>query len=387
MALGKNFRGEGRKSSNYCSTGSVAVIVAFCLVGIWIVMSSIVPFQNSVMQVHETINEGKHIVSKNGSRQFEDSFGDIPEESTRADSQTQTQKSESESHPENEGDQKGVENVSDDAAEENKQEVVRDSSGQSSEKNDSEKDPENTIEESYQMSHVNPSTGKKESDRNLNSELVEAETIGGQINDDELRGPGETLDESNKSINNKLGTEKSTGEATQQDEMVVETEEEKIEKNVHSETKQSTGESNMESHENSQASKEVFTAGNQSETLIEASTENGTSSTQAAESQREKESQKSLISVDSSKYDWKLCKTTAGSEYIPCLDNWKAIRMLRSIRHYEHRERHCPDEASTCLVPLPEGYRSPLRWPQSREKVCNTNWRKSHMLLPNNESQ
>ena len=81
----------------------------------------------------------------------------------------------------------------------------------------------------------------------------------------------------------------------------------------------------MEIHENSQASKEVFITGTRSETLIEASTENGTRSTQAAEPQHGKESQKSSISVDSSKYDWKLCNTTAGSEYMPCLYNWQAI--------------------------------------------------------------
>ena len=65
------------------------MFVAFCLVAIWIVMSSIVPIQNSVMQVSETINEGKHIASEKGSRKFEDNLGDISEESTRVDRQTQ----------------------------------------------------------------------------------------------------------------------------------------------------------------------------------------------------------------------------------------------------------------------------------------------------------
>ncbi|RDX71543.1 putative methyltransferase PMT26, partial [Mucuna pruriens] len=351
MVLGKNSRGEGRKLSNYCSTVSVAVFVAFCLVGVWIVMSSIVPVQNSVIQVSETINDVKNVASD--SRQFEDRAGDIAEESTWGDSQTD--KSQSDSHIENQDDQKGIEKVSDNTTEEN-QEVVRDNSD---EKNDLEKDPENTIVENDQMSHVKPSTDEKEkeSDGTLNSESAETETLNGQFHDDEPRGSMETLDEkeSDKSVNdNKLGTEKSRDEVTQQDEMVSETEEEKIKKNQPSKTTQSTGESNTE-------------------TLIETSTENGTWSTQAAESQHEKESQKSSISIDSRKYDWKLCNTTTGSEYIPCLDNWQAIRKLKSIRHYEHRERHCPDEAITCLVSLPEGYRSPIKWPKSREMIWYSN--------------
>ena len=370
MALGKNSRGEGRKLSNYCSTVSVAVFVAFCLVGVWIVMSSIVPIQNSVIQVSETdtINDVKNVASD--SKQFEDRSGDISEESTQGDSQTKKSQS-GDSHPENLDDQKGIEKVSDNTEEEN-QEAVGDNSD---EKNDLEEGLGNTIEENDQMRNVKPSTDEteKESDRSLNSESEETETSNDQIHDDELRGSMETLDEkeSDKSANdNKLGTEKSMDEATQQDEMVGETAEDK--KHLHSEATQSTGGSNTESHENNPASKEILVTGTSSEILIETSTENGTWSTQAAESQHEKESQKSLVSIDSRTYDWKLCNTTTGSEYIPCLDNWKAIRKLQSISHYEHRERHCPDEATTCLVSLPEGYRSPIRWPKSREMVCNT---------------
>ncbi|PNY06294.1 putative methyltransferase PMT26-like protein [Trifolium pratense] len=275
MAPGKNSRGgEGRNSSSYCSTVPVAVFVAFCLVGIWIAMSSIVPIQDSVMEVPETINEVKNIANQTGSRQFEDKLGDIPpEESPRRDSQTPRPQSES------------------------------------------------------------------------HSESVEAETPNGQIDDNQLRGSTKTLDESksDKSLDDsKLGTENSVGEVTQQDETFSETKEEEIKKNLDSETNQSTGDSNVESHETSKE-----------ETLSE--------------------SQKSSISIDSSKYDWKLCNTTSGSEYIPCLDNWKAIRKLPSISHYEHRERHCPDEVSTCLVSLPEGYRSPIRWPKSREMIWYNN--------------
>lgn len=373
MALGKNSRGERRN----CSTVSVAVFVAFCLVGVWIVMSSIDPIQNLVMQVSETetINEVKDIASESGSRQYEEGLGEnIPEESTRVDSQNH--KSQSETSPGNQDDRKGIENVSDNRSEYNQHEVVKDVSGKT---NDLDKGPGSKIEENDQIRHVKPSIDKKQEESHgyLNSESRETETLDGQINE-EVRGSMESLDEreSDKSINgSELGTESTAGETIQLDERIGESEEEKVKENLRSKPEQSAGEDNMESHEKSPASKEVSITGIQTETLIEASTENtekGTFSTQAAELQHRKDPHKSSVSIESTKYDWKLCNTTTGSEYIPCLDNWQAIRRLHSIMNYEHWERHCPEETPTCLVSLPEGYRIPIKWPKSREMVCNT---------------
>ncbi|KAI3712853.1 hypothetical protein L1987_71421 [Smallanthus sonchifolius] len=73
--------------------------------------------------------------------------------------------------------------------------------------------------------------------------------------------------------------------------------------------------------------------------------------------------------LNKSKNKWELCNVTAGMDYIPCLDNEKAINNLHGRNHYEHRERHCPEEGQTCLVPLPEGYKTPIRWPGSRNKI------------------
>ncbi|KAF7038417.1 hypothetical protein CFC21_048603 [Triticum aestivum] len=74
---------------------------------------------------------------------------------------------------------------------------------------------------------------------------------------------------------------------------------------------------------------------------------------------------------------WKLCvvgKRVEPADYIPCLDNVKAVKALKSIRHMEHRERHCPTEPrSRCLVPLPAGYRLPLPWPRSRDMIWYNN--------------
>ncbi|KAJ8764385.1 hypothetical protein K2173_006125 [Erythroxylum novogranatense] len=93
-------------------------------------------------------------------------------------------------------------------------------------------------------------------------------------------------------------------------------------------------------------------------------------STQAAESENEKERRKESDGKESIYgYTWQLCNVTAGPDYIPCLDNEKAVKQLKSTKHFEHRERHCPEEGPTCLVSVPEGYKRPITWPKNREKI------------------
>ncbi|KAF5753017.1 dehydration-responsive family protein [Tripterygium wilfordii] len=94
-------------------------------------------------------------------------------------------------------------------------------------------------------------------------------------------------------------------------------------------------------------------------------------STQASESENQKERRKdeSDGQDSSNRYTWQLCNVTAGTDYIPCLDNEKAIKQLRTTRHFEHRERHCPEPGPTCLVPPPENHKTPIPWPHSRDKI------------------
>lgn len=93
---------------------------------------------------------------------------------------------------------------------------------------------------------------------------------------------------------------------------------------------------------------------------------------QAIQPQDDKEMQKE-DDTNLPGHEWDLCKVVAGPDYIPCLDNEKAIKKLNSFRHFEHRERHCPDESPTCLVPLPKGYKKPVEWPMSRDKIWYNN--------------
>ncbi|KAF0888182.1 hypothetical protein E2562_010870 [Oryza meyeriana var. granulata] len=110
--------------------------------------------------------------------------------------------------------------------------------------------------------------------------------------------------------------------------------------------------------------------------------QDGSFPTQASESSAEKKARESRTDKDKvaggetaaaaaeeETHEWKLCNVIAGADYIPCLDNEAAIKKLKSTKHYEHRERHCPAAAPTCLVPLPAGYRRPIPWPYSRDKI------------------
>uniref|UniRef100_J3N6K0 Methyltransferase n=1 Tax=Oryza brachyantha TaxID=4533 RepID=J3N6K0_ORYBR len=125
----------------------------------------------------------------------------------------------------------------------------------------------------------------------------------------------------------------------------------------------------------------------QADLLTERAAQNGSFTTQAAESIKEKKTRAEKTKKKKGKdkkrssaaaaveedgdtsFGWKLCNTSAGADYIPCLDNEAAIKKLKTDAHYEHRERHCPGEPPTCLVPAPEGYREPIRWPRSRDKI------------------
>lgn len=69
------------------------------------------------------------------------------------------------------------------------------------------------------------------------------------------------------------------------------------------------------------------------------------------------------------KLNFEVCKGGVAVDFIPCLDNLKAIKSLKSRKHMEHRERHCPEPNSRCLVPLPRGYKIPISWPKSRDMV------------------
>lgn len=55
------------------------------------------------------------------------------------------------------------------------------------------------------------------------------------------------------------------------------------------------------------------------------------------------------------------------SEYTPCQDPRRGRKFDRNMLKY--RERHCPakEELLLCLIPAPPKYKTPFKWPQSRD--------------------
>ncbi|CAL0319725.1 unnamed protein product [Lupinus luteus] len=334
MAIGKYTRLDGRRSSSsYCSTVTVVVFVALCLAGVWMMTSSsVVPGQNgdaqeSKNEVKEQ-SEIKEQVSENdnsNTRQFEDNPGDLPEDATKGDSNVSSE--ENSNLPDKQEDKSSEDNKVEDA------DKKTDEENSKTENTDSNSEATENNRDSNETSTKDSSENEKsESDDNHKSDQEESE----------------------KSSDNSTETTDSNIE-------------EKVKLSDNKDSDESSSEKNTDDNAKNQSSDEVYPSGAQSELLKESTTQTGSFSTQAAESKNEKESQES--SKKTTGYNWKLCNVTAGPDFIPCLDNWKAIRSLRSTKHYEHRERHCPEEAPTCLVSLPEGYKRSIEWPRSREKI------------------
>ena len=337
MAFGRGGKMDGRRpsssSSSFCTTTTVVVFVALCLVGAWMMTSSTVfPLEISsnkkpvVKQQPAPVNFGtsEDAASGNtggGSGKFEDTDNNdttVPEELTNNEA------------PEKE---KSTENMA-----EKPEEKLE----------EKEPAPPNEKEETKDM--FDDANGKSEG----RSDDVKNDNDGDKKDDENTNESGDEKPDGERKDDQE---EKSEGDATQEEQPQIE---EKVEE---------TGEKEQSSNSN-----EVFPDGAQSELLKESNAQNGSFPTQAAESKNEKEVQASSKSLgDETSYSWKLCNSSVSMDYIPCLDNVKAIKKLRSTKHYEHRERHCPEEPPTCLVPLPEGYKRPIEWPKSRDKVIMSN--------------
>ncbi|CAJ1974797.1 unnamed protein product [Sphenostylis stenocarpa] len=353
MALGKYTRVDGRRSSSWCSTVTVVVFVALCLVGVWMMTSSsVVPVHNED-EAQETKNEVKEQndmkeeaavdISNSNARQFEDNPGDLPEDATKGDSNVPSEDNPNLSEKQ---DEKLEENSVDRSSEDTKTE---DKSSEDTKTGDEDKKTEE--EGSNTENESSPdSTENKDSDESSSKDSDSDESEKKFESDDNKKSDSDEIEK----------------QSDNSDETTDSRIEEKVEESDNKESDGNSSENNTKDSTKQQSSNEVYPSGAQSELQDESKTETGSWSTQAAESKNEKKSQESSKPTG---YNWKLCNVSAGPDFIPCLDNWKAIRSLRSTKHYEHRERHCPEEPPTCLVPVPKGYKRSIEWPRSREKI------------------
>lgn len=343
MAMGKYSRVDGRKSSGFCSTATVVVFVGLCLVGVWMLMSSsVAPARDPGLSSREDMSEVKQRVSEIVSGPFEVNKGDEREDSTNGD-----------------GDDVPVEKSENRVEDSQEEKNVSEDDGETSESKNmvNQNHEENSVKESSDEKTESEEESKAESenDEGRISEDGESTREGGDSNSEAGESEGGETNKTEQSVSEEsLDENKSeSGEASQ-------TEKEKDSQDQDNDT---------ESRGKDRASTELFPSGDQSEILNETNAQNGAWSTQAIESQNEKKSQQSSISKDQHGHLWKVCNATAGPDYIPCLDNWQAIKKLSSTNYYQHRERHCPEEAPTCIVPLPEGYKRPIKWPKSRDRI------------------
>ncbi|KAK3038580.1 hypothetical protein RJ639_028031 [Escallonia herrerae] len=364
MALGKYSRIDGRKSSSsYCSTVTLVVFVALCLVGVWMMTSSsVVPVQNvdkpsqeSKNEVQTTVNDSHdssagdedntsgetNTGTENTTKQFEDNPGDLPEDATKGEANVSVVQEEKSSNSQENTNlpEQTTENVSLEEKPEGKYEK------QNAEEEKNSGDASRTDRENGEGQKDEESKAVGKDSEAGETRIYDESNSGGQGDSEEgLEGNKSDLNKGEKKSNDNTSETKDDDKGEGQ-----------LEENV--EQKQD------------KESPEVFPSGAQSELLKETATQNGSFSTQAEESKDEKDAHKSSEPNQQIGYSWKLCNVTAGSDYIPCLDNWQAIKSLRTTKHYEHRERHCPEEPPTCLVALPEGYQRSIEWPTSRDKI------------------
>ncbi|XP_072974160.1 probable methyltransferase PMT24 [Typha angustifolia] len=346
MAFGKSTRMDGRRtSSSYCSTTTIVVFVALCLVGVWMVTSTtVVPVEMS------SPSTTKNSVTETGSQNSEDKSGDVTEDFIKeGDTNSSGNNIPDESNTETSVDQNLLENTEKLGGKTQEESLLK----------GNEENKDDTEDKTQAFNDANgDSEGEETVKEGGDAKTESGESEKGEKKDDENNSgensEGTETDEEQQSGGKKSKQEEPSDGETRQDEKGEEQVGDKVE--------------HIEDKEPGSKTKEVFPDGAQSELLNEVRTQNGAWSTQDAESKSEKEKQASSLGSQHV-YSWQLCNVTAGPDYIPCLDNEKAIKKLHSTKHYEHRERHCPEEPPTCLVRLPDGYKRPIEWPNSRDKI------------------
>ncbi|KAI4339702.1 hypothetical protein MLD38_024614 [Melastoma candidum] len=320
-------RADGKKSSNFCSTIVVVGFVSFSLVAIWMLMSeSVVPV--------ELPFRGKS--------------------NYRAENESEVQGKDSEPASRNDQDEKTDEDVASEKAGPDVPVGDQDERLADGNLGDNSSSGSKSVKSTQESGFEDQAGNRKQSDDQGDTVNIDRQDTGMQKEDaskfpkDQAGDGSHTVEGATTDTKDPLKDENHGGD--------------------------SQSDVNTENDlRDSEVPKEVSADLGQPEISIETTAQNGSWSTQVAESQNEKKSQLNTMSNEQSTSQWKVCNTTAGPDYIPCLDNWYVVRRLPSTMHYEHRERHCPDEAPTCLVPLPKGYSLPIRWPESRDKIWFNN--------------
>ncbi|MBA0860357.1 hypothetical protein Goshw_016843 [Gossypium schwendimanii] len=436
MALGRYNKvdNNNNKSSSYCSTVTIVIFMGLCLVGIWMITSSwVVPVQNGDDPAEEKKNQLKDQVEtvivdsndRDNKPQFEDKPNDLRKDGPEKNLDVSLAKDKGKANLAAEENQEKTEEAKWDKSKKDNQQFnsvggeknvynSENLGGQGSENNNEK--PHSIKDDKKSGSDYAEKKGDESSSRTYgdkvdkNDDKVSDKRSADQVkkkssNEDSPKGDKvfdkSFVDQVKKSSNevfpkgDKVDKNNDNGFDKSSDSQVKKSSNEDapkgdkvFDKSFDDQVKKRSNEvfpkgdkvdknndNVLDKSSDSQVKKssnEVFPSVAQSELLNETMIQNGSFTTQAAESNKEKNAQSSSNS-SSKDYSWKLCNSTAGPDFIPCLDNWEAIRNLPTNIHYEHRERHCPEVPPTCLVPLPEGYKFPIEWPKSRDKIWYKN--------------
>ncbi|MBA0769088.1 hypothetical protein Gotri_017854 [Gossypium trilobum] len=436
MALGRYNRvdNNNNKSSSYCSTVTIVIFMGLCLVGIWMITSSwVVPVQNGDDPAEEKKNQLKDQVEtvivdsndRDNKPQFEDKPNDLRKDGPEKNLDVSLAKDKGKANLAAEENQEKTEEAKWDKSKKDNQQFnsvggeknvynSENLGGRGSENNNEKphsiKDDKKSGSD-YAEKKGDESTSRTYGDKvDKNDDKVSDKRSADQVkkkssNEDSPKGDKvfdkSFVDQVKKSSNevfpkgDKVDKNNDNGFDKSSDSQVKKSSNEDapkgdkvFDKSFDDQAKKRSNEvfpkgdkvdknndNVFDKSSDSQVKKssnEVFPSVAQSELLNETMIQNGSFTTQAAESNKEKNAESSSNS-SSKDYSWKLCNSTAGPDFIPCLDNCEAIRNLPTNIHYEHRERHCPEVPPTCLVPLPEGYKFPIEWPKSRDKIWYKN--------------
>lgn len=368
MALGKYGRKE--KRSSCCSSMAAVVFVGFCLLGAWVIMSiSVVPAQRVSQPDARTNTEVKE--KFNDSHDFEDSQGDLLDKAIKGDDTAPVQEAETASEP----DQK-AQSLS--GATDESEKTPRDQfdGGKTGEKTNI-----NRIDDDKLTSGGNKEADVKivekldDKDKNWDNKKID-DGLSGKVEGDSRGSWGGQTKEDEVDLNE-------NGQSGKEEKVTASRFDEKLPNVAQSEIlKENKVESgDLETHD-TEAKKEKLSQAvsnsNDDRTTDQKFLVDRKTSKQAEDGEEQskelKKEQKEQNNEDMGhQSSWKLCNVSSGPDYIPCLDNEMAIRQLHSTAHYEHRERHCPEDPPTCLVPIPEGYKKPITWPTSRDKIWYNN--------------
>lgn len=411
IAKGRSNKRSSSSSTSYASTVTTVIFIALCVLGLWILTSnSVVPPQTTTTSGRITTDStdttttttsssfSSSSLDKKDPPAYEDNPGNLPDDAIKGDtieSKPDEEKSqEGETKDSSKENSKESEREQEQEPEQTREEETKEKPNEGNEsveeqerqtENENQISEESSITENHQETKREENRGTENIQEENQQETETGTSMEGQQQQEQQQGQQEQEnsesngnetekqqpqheieDVTNDETQQNDGSEQSKDEEPTKEEKAGETQEDSVQKETNQEEV---------SESNSGGS---FIGGDNSGIPKESKESRKSWSTQADQSENQNDRRKDGSTNNSDDgsiygYTWKLCNVTAGADYIPCLDNEKALRQLHSTKHYEHRERHCPDEGPTCLVPLPQLYKRPVEWPKSRDKIWYNN--------------